>query len=335
MLETILSDENLQLVTGQIFVGHGVLLCHKLKIFDLLSQGPKSIEEISSELNLAIRSSQALVSCAASLKLIDCKHERYTLSELGLSYLDKNGASYYGGVLDELITQNDIMNFSTIEKAILNNKSQVGQGKDLFDQSSEIGNSESFVTALHQKALAPAFAWTKKLPMKANSKLFDLGGGSGIHSIAACIRNPTLTATICERSPVIKFTQKYIDDYSLTDRIQAIELDLWKDEYPHGDIFFLGDIFHDWPLSKCQIIAEKCFSKLGSGGKIMLHEMLFDDTKTGPLLTAGYNMKMMLWTEGQQFTFEELKNVLTSVGFKSITKHPTLGNWHIIQGFKQ
>ncbi len=110
---------------------------------------------------------------------------------------------------------------------------------------------------------------------------------------------------------------------------------MWKDDFPKGDIHFYGDIFHDWDENKCNYLARKSFFSLPINGHIILHEMLFNDEKTGPFLTSAYNIKMMAWTKGQQFSFAEIKNILEKAGFNEITFKKSYGNWWIVIGKKQ
>jgi len=62
--------------------------------------------------------------------------------------------------------------------------------------------------------------------------------------------------------------------------------------------------------------------------------MLFNDSKTGPFLTSAYNMKMLLWTRGQQFTFKEISRILQGAGFVEIEAKKSLGSWSLILGRK-
>lgn len=331
-----ISDEKLQLVTGQILIGQAILLSHKLGLFQLLSDHPKStVDELARLLELSHRATQSLISAAASLDLIDCDHGKYYLSPIGVKFFNRDSDNYYGNVFDLLIEQAEIMNFKSIEKAIRTNSSQADSGHDVFSNAQGLGNTEHFVSALHHKAYAPAFYWPTLLDLSSSKKIIDIGGGSGIHAIAATILNPHIKALVCDRSPVLKYTKEYINKFHLDDRIKVCEIDLWNDEkFPEGDIFFLGDIFHDWDFHKCKILSNKCFESLDSGGLIIVHEMLFNEEKTGPLLTAAYNLKMMLWTEGRQYTFSELKNILESAGFCNIEQLQSLGNWSVIIGKK-
>jgi hypothetical protein len=45
-------------------------------------------------------------------------------------------------------------------------------------------------------------------------------------------------------------------------------------------------------------------------------------------------MKMMLWTEGQQFNHSEIKGILNEAGFQSIRVLKSIGNWSLVVGEK-
>lgn len=331
--EGIESDEILQRITGQIFIGQSVLVAHEVGLFKLLASSPHSITELSESLGLNPRSIQAMVSSAGAMGLVEKGSEKYQLTKVGLFYFKNAGYLDYGMVLDVLIEQAKVMNYCSVKESLLNNRSQVDDGKDIFaNDQANIGSRASFISALHHKAYAPSFSWARKYKLSQSKLFIDIGGGSGIHSIAACLNNPELKAIVCDRSPVLNFTRGYIKEYNLSERISLQPIDFWKDDFPEGDVFFFGDVFHDWDDEKCLLLARKAFGKLPRGGQIILHEMLFNPAKTGPFVTAGYNMKMMAWTEGHQFSFEELENILHTAGFAEVTIMETLGTWSIVIG---
>jgi len=328
------SDESLQLVTGQIFIGYGILVAHQIGLFEALVGNSLSLHEISTKLGIDKRAAQALISCACALELIKY-HEGYTLSPIGKIYLDKNNPEYYGKVFDLLIQEKAIMTFDHIKEAIISNKPQINNGKDLFSNENSLSNTKSFIASLHQKSFKPAFYWSKIINLSGCHRIIDIGGGSGIHTIAACINNPELSGLVCDRQSVIPYSKEYVENFNLQDRISVSKIDLWTDNFPEGDVCFFGDIFHDWPRGKCLILAKKAYKALPENGLIVLHEMLFNSEKTAPSLTCAYNIKMMLWTEGQQFSCLEIESILAEAGFKDISIQKSLGNWSIISGVKK
>ena len=62
--------------------------------------------------------------------------------------------------------------------------------------------------------------------------------------------------------------------------------------------------------------------------------MLLDDDGAGPATTAAFSMLMLLATQGQQFTFAEIKDLLTKAGFEKVETKPTAGYYSITTGYK-
>lgn len=109
---------------------------------------------------------------------------------------------------------------------------------------------------------------------------------------------------------------------------------LWNDPFPVTDVHFYADIYHDWPPEKGRFLTKKSFDSLPSGGRIIIHEMLYNVEKTGPLMAAAYSVAMLLWTEGQQYSGNELSALLAEAGFADIEVQPSFGYWSIVTGRK-
>ena len=93
-------------------------------------------------------------------------------------------------------------------------------------------------------------------------------------------------------------------------------------------------IFHDWPPERCQFLARKSFESLPTGGRIVIHEMLFNDSRTGPFAVAAFNVDMLIAMPGQQYSKRELSTVLKEAGFRQIEVKPAFGYWSIVTGVK-
>lgn len=68
----------------------------------------------------------------------------------------------------------------------------------------------------------------------------------------------------------------------------------------------------------------------------MINEWLLNDDKSGPLLSALMGLNMAIETnEGKAYSFAEINNMLSEIGFTKIEKKPILGSpGHIILGHK-
>jgi hypothetical protein len=104
--------------------------------------------------------------------------------------------------------------------------------------------------------------------------------------------------------------------------------------FPPADLHFYSWIYHDWPHEKGQVLTHKSFASLESGGRILIHEMLCNDEKSGPLSAAADSIAMLLFTEGQQYSGRELSAMLVEGGFIDVEVRPTFGYWSIVTGRK-
>jgi O-methyltransferase domain len=93
-------------------------------------------------------------------------------------------------------------------------------------------------------------------------------------------------------------------------------------------------IYHDWPPEKCQFLTRKSFESLAPGGRIIIHETLYNEDKTGPFPVAASSINMLLWTEGEEYSGRELSTMLAEAGFIDINVQPTCSPWSIVTGCK-
>jgi hypothetical protein len=152
--------------------------------------------------------------------------------------------------------------------------------------------------------------------------------------IGAVTRWPELAATVLDIAPVCEVAREIALQHGLAERIGTHVGDLWEGRFPNADLHFYSMIYHDWPPEKCRFLTEKSFASLPSGGRILVHEMLFNDGRTGPYPVAAVNITMLLWCTGQQYSGRELSDMLSEAGFKDIEVKPTFGYWSIVTGIK-
>ncbi len=317
-----------------IYGYHAVLLAHDLKLFPLLTKKPLTLPEISDTLHIALRPAEALVSVCVSLGLITAAEGRYSLTPLSEDYFLESSPTYFGSFLDVSISTG-VLTFDRLKQAVLTNISQVYGGEDLYaSHERQTERAVAFTRMMHGHSMAPALAWPEKLDLATCRVMLDVGGGSGAHSICAALKWPELRAVILDLVPVCEVAEEFIARYGLQERISVHAADMWSDPFPSADIHFYSDIFHDFTPDKCRFLTQKSFSSLPPGGRIIIHEMLYNKEKTGPFTVAGYNVSMLLWTEGQQFSGSELSRMLQQAGFADIGVIPTFGYWHVVTGRK-
>jgi hypothetical protein len=318
-----------------VFSAQAFLVSYSLGIFNILNNKSMTLEDLCQELALLKRPLQALLSLCSSLGLLKVIGNKYYLTENAKNNLVAGRANYYGEVLNLLIKNNEIFDFKTIKAAVLNNESQIYHGNALFEENSKNHSLvEDFTKSMHNKSYLSAKAFVEHLDFSKNKIFLDIGGGSGVYTINACKRWSNLMGIVFDIPLVCKISQRFIDQDNMNKQIKTCSGDMWKDDFPEADIHFYSDILHDWPDAKNLFLLRKSYDNLPIGGQIILNEKLFNNNKTGPLPVSVYNLKMLLWTEGQQYSYKDISKILKSVGFQQVKHKKYLNEWSIVSAIK-
>jgi O-methyltransferase domain/Dimerisation domain len=313
-----------------------LLVAHELKLFPLLTERPRTLDELCQELGVPRRSLRAVLRVCASRGLVSVQDGRHALTPEAEEYLLESSPASYSDYLNFLKSTSSLLTFDSVKQAVLAGVPQAyGGGTDIFKTHEEQAEqARSFTRMMHGHSVGPASAWPDHLELSGHHHLLDIGGGSGAHSIGAAQRWPHLRATVLDLPTVCDVAREYITQAGLQERVKTLAADMWQDPLPKADLHFYAEIFHDWPPEKCLRLARRSFESLEPGGRIIVHEMLYDEEQQVPYPAAAYTVGMLLWTEGQQFTAPELKTLLTEAGFVKVEVKPTFGYWSIVTGLK-
>lgn len=329
-------DHQLWDVTFYLTMGFAVLAAHEMKLFRLLAEKPRSLSEVCDALGIHMRPAEVLLSICTVMGLAELNNGKYNLTPVSEDYLLEESPTYFGDFLNLKIANPSVYSYEKIKQAVLADSPQVyGEGVDLFKAHDEKDTlAAKFTRAMHSTSMGPALAWPELIDLSKNHIFLDVGGGSGAHTIGALRRWPNLRGVIFERPNVCSVSKEYVTQYGLDERIKTACADMWSDPYPAADLHFYSMIYHDWPADKCAFLTRKSFESLEPGGMILIHEMLYNDEKTGPFPAAAFSLEMLLWTTGRQYSGPELSDMLMKAGFRDINITPTFGYWSLVSGRK-
>ncbi len=312
-----------------------VFVAHKLGLFSLLNKGSKTTDEICNALGTEKRATHAMLDVNVSLGLITNNSNQYLLTNTAKNYLLNSSPTYLGCFLDLVIANNSSISIDSLHNALKTGKAQAYEGQDIFESHAEMEErARVFTRAMHSASVGPAMHWPKHLDLSDSTCFLDIGGGSGAHAISALNAWSNLKGIVFDLAPVCEVAKDIALESGVSDRFNAESGDLWETPFPSADVHFYSQIYHDWPEDKCQFLTQKSFDSLEPGGKIIIHEMLYNDDKSGPFVTAASSIGMLLWTQGRQYSGKELTEMLTTAGFIEVEVKPTYGYWSIVTGRK-
>jgi acetylserotonin N-methyltransferase len=146
----------------------------------------------------------------------------------------------------------------------------------------------------------------------------DLGGATGHLTIAACERYPELRGAVFDLPQTAALARELVARSPASPRIEVISGDFFEDELPAADLYYTGQILHDWSDEKIAPLLARIVQRLPAGGALLIGEKLLAEDGVGPLPANMQSLNMLVVTEGRERSLGEYRHLLTRAGFDHV-----------------
>lgn len=318
------------------FHGPTLAIADDLGVFTALEAIPATAQELAGRLGIELRATEAILGVLAALELIARTESRFHLTDAGRTYLLPESPYYWGPLLWRI---RDIpLDCKRLLDSLRRGAAAADARVTRMWQAPAPAPPEvlvAFTHAMHAHSFSLAMRTVSAYGLGAARRMLDVGGGSGSYSIAAALQEPSLRCAILDLPAVCGVARQYAERFGVADRIELAPADMFVDPWPEGcDRVLFSDIFHDWDDESCRRLAASAFAALPPGGRVLVHEMILDEAKDGPLPAASYSMIMLFVAEGRQRSAGELGEILASAGFSAVEGLATAGGYVLLSGTK-
>ena len=182
------------------------------------------------------------------------------------------------------------------------------------------GDCQAFIGAMDNFAAATAPQVIEKLMPLRFQRLLDIGGASGMWTIAFLLAVPDATAVLFDLPDVIPLARERLARAGVADRVTLVAGDYYVDELPGGaDLAWLSAVAHQNSREQNAALYAKIHSALAAGGVLVIRDVVMDASRTQPLAGALFAVNMLVGTQGGgTFTFAEFERDLASAGFADV-----------------
>ncbi|HEV7225441.1 MAG TPA: methyltransferase, partial [Pirellulales bacterium] len=316
-----------------------------LNVFGRLAGGAKDYEALRRELDLSQRAAAVLFAALRAMGLLSLDQRgRLELTPLAREHLLPGGEFYVGDYVGLAANSPGVL--AMVER--LHSSRPAGAAPD--EAGAAFIYREGLRSAMDQEAtarhltlslagrgknVAPLLA--ERVPLDETALLVDVGGGSGIYSVALLRKYPRLRAIVWDRPEVLKVAEEFAREYGVADRLECRPGDMFADPVPGGaDAILLSNILHDWDLPECNRLVERCAAALPPGGRLLIHDVFLNDAHDGPLPIALYSAALFSLTEGRAYSGAEFRQMLAAAGLSAAEEiAPTLVPCGVLIGTKR
>jgi 2-polyprenyl-3-methyl-5-hydroxy-6-metoxy-1,4-benzoquinol methylase len=323
------------------FATHALTVADELGLFDELARQPSTPEEVARALKINLRAARAVLALLVSTELLIQRAGRYYVTETAQNYLLRSSPYYWGPVLSLMrnlqFTHASVMATVRAPEAASHWTRVEGDAPIDAWSGGSIGPelARDVGAYMNANSLAAAFVLAQRADLSGRQRLLDVGAGSGCFSIALAHANSDLRCTLMDLEAMCAVGMEYVRAAGLERRIDTCPRDMFRQAWPSGyDAILLSNILHDWDFETASLLVGKVYDALSPGGRILIHEMLLDDSRDGPTTAAAFSFYMLVGTKGQQFTVPELSAMLGKVGFKKVDVTPAHGYYALVSAEK-
>lgn len=292
----------------------------KYDIFTLCEE-PKTVEEISKKLGTDPKMTRRLLNGLAVMELLVKEGNRYKNSPLASTFLVKSSPFYQG----DYIKLED-----TGYSAWPNWDQTLKEGikplqKPWYEKSAkemERVTDPTFTLAMSNFAMRGGVHRVVDVvkdleEFKKAEKLLDLGGGTGIYSIALAQSNPNLKVVLFDIPPILEITKNFITKYGMNERFEVRGGNFMQDDLGDGyDIIFASHSFYAYPKEMLSSLLKKACNALNDGGLIISNHFFLNEDGTGHKITVFWDIWFSLLSYPiSTFTECEFTELIKESGF--------------------
>jgi demethylspheroidene O-methyltransferase len=312
------------------FVYSQVLLaCVRLRIFELVSESPRSLDELAQKCQVPSPALQRLIDSAVALRLLSLRGQgRYGLGALGapvaahagIRAMIEHHALLYHDLGDPVALLRDQVSdgrmaaywpYSAINAA---DSSEGGaprtwQGDKVARYSQLMSASQPFVV---DEVLAT-------YDFSQHQCVLDVGGGQGTFVGRLALGFEGLELQLFDLPQVADLAQASFSRQGFAHRATAHGGDFLRDALPAGaDLVTLVRVAHDHPDAHVKIILHAIFAALPAGGTLLLAEPMAQNPNQSPLGDAYFHFYLLAMGAGRLRTTGELIALILESGFANV-----------------
>lgn len=316
--EPDLTAGDLQRLASAFQQSRMLLTACELDLFTALGDGPRTTAEVAADLGADARGVDRLMRALLSLGLLCRDGDRFANAAAAAAHLVRGRPGYMSGLGH---TAHLWHSWTHLTEAVR------GGGAPAAGPIDDRGEEwlTAFIEAMHTRAAATAADLIALIDLEGVDRVLDVGGGSGVYSMAFTRARHGLSATVFDLPNVVLLTQQYVRREGLADRIETAVGDYTADPLPGGyDLVFLSAIVHsNSPAQNADLLAQ-CAAALRPGGRVAVVDFIMDDDRVAPAHGALFALNMLVATDaGDTYTEGEVRAWMEGAGLGDVTRCDT------------
>ena len=298
-----------------------LLACVRLRLFDILAEGPQPIALLAGRVALPMEATRTLLAAAVSLRLVAPRgKDRFGLGALGAAMVDNPAVAamvehhtlLYADLQDPVALLRGEPADTNLNRYWAYARTDRPGGVTLEQVA-----SYSALMAVSQSLIASEML--DAYPVHRHRCLMDVGGGDGTFLVAAAKRARQLRLTLLDLPPVAERARDRFAACGLDERLSAVGGDFFADPLPNGaDLITLIRVLHDHDDDAALVLLRAIRAALPPDGTLLIAEPMSGTAGAEPISDAYFGFYLLAMRSGRPRTPKEIRQLLLTAGFSKM-----------------
>ncbi len=288
----------------------------ELRLYDRLSEGAATADELSADLAITRRGIEILADALTALGYLAKADGRYANVEGTERYLVRGKSGSFAFITGH---RNHMYGgWGALEEVIRHGKKERERDKPTL---ADVETNRNFILGMAEVSRERLGAILDRLPLDGAKLFVDLGGGPAHYGCEVVRRHPGLRALQLDLPLTTEVAREYIAEQGLADRIEARVVDFYAEDSfeidPKADVLLISQVLHAEGEEENRSLLRKVFACVRPGGWVAIVENPVDEGRTSPVPGAMFAVNMLASTaRGRTYTEGEMASWLEEAGFE-------------------
>jgi hypothetical protein len=310
-----------QLIFG-FFPSAVLSVAARLRIPDLVADGPKSSDDLAAATDTDPPSLYRLLRAMAYLGLLEeTAPHRFGLTDMG--------ALLRSDVPDSMWATTQLFCGEHVWRAWGDLMAGVQTGRPSHERgivaepfvefAEDPERSRSFNQAMSEGTRQAAPGIIEAHDFGRFRTLVDVGGGDGTLLAAILAATPGLRGVLFDTAAGLAEAHDRLSAAGVEDRCEVVAGDFFESVPDGADAYLMKSVIHDWDDERCVTILKNCRQAMNDGGRVLMVEPVLPPVAKpsfGRLGVVMSDLNMLLNTGGKERTEDEFAALLRVAGFE-------------------
>jgi SAM-dependent methyltransferase len=312
----------------------------RLRIPDLVADGPKSSDELAATTDTHPPSLYRLLRAMAYLGILDETEPRhFGLTDMG-RLLRSDDPNSMAATTQLFCGEGVWRSWGDLMAGVQTGRPSFerGIGLDPFAEFAENAEtSKNFNRAMSEGTLREASGIIGTYDFTQFSTIVDVGGGDGALLASILAATPALQGTLFDTGPGLAESGERLRAAGVEDRCEVAEGEFFDTVPPGADAYIMKSVIHDWDDERCITILSNCRQAMKADGKVLIVEPVVPERVKPSFALLGVvmsDLNMLMNTGGKERTAEEFASLLRAADLEpsGVNRVPKPSTMSVIEG---